>query len=877
MKKIALLCLLEIALIPILNAATTNAPPPDMVRLQVKSLTDQEIANYIGWTNQPMQNQICQGYYTEPNLYYQEEYTGPANEGPLHITADRSEFSQTGQSTLSGQVDITQPNREIKADLVYLNRDAKTEKISSIDTYGNVVLREPGNLIIGSKAHFNLTDKSGSLEDVIYRMAFEDGQTQMILPSNPVSETVSILSPNGWGTATKVKRLPSGVVKVYKGTYSACPPTTGGWQLQSNTLTLNRETGRGQATDAILFLHHVPILYLPYFDFPIDNRRKSGFLYPTFGNSTQTGYDIGIPYYFNLAPNYDLTITPDLMTIRGVQLNGVFRYLTPNSVGNIHGSILPNDRAFSDFQSESQAEILGTTLSPSSLQQSELNRLYNASDNRYFFSLKDKHSYNSNWSSYLYVNQVSDDYYFENFSSDPAQIATNQLLNEGDLYYNSEHWRFTGQMQGYQTLHPVNQNPVENQYRKIPELVLAGNYPYFHDDLNFKLNSQYDDFMINPNPGAFETPVKGQRFYLFPDVNISKYWTWGFFNPDLQLAGRQYTLTNQVPGEENDITSVLPILDIDGGLIFDRRGTLFSHPYTQTLEPRIFYLYVPYQNQNDIPLFDTSIVPFSFLQLFQVNRFTGNDRIGDANQVSLAATTRFINDETGVEKARFSVGQIYYFQKRRVNIDTTDLVTLDNEVPPDTYSSPIAAELAYQITHAWNLTGNLAWNPNFVQTNNANILLQYKTDNAHILNLGYNFLRGGDAFIPSNGSFISSDSSKNNLNQTDFSLVWPIASSQWNFIGRWNYNISHSYPQTYFAGLEYDACCWAARFVGGRQFNYLDNNNSPVYNNRFYLQVSLKTLGNVGANNASKLISNVPGYTDNFGAAQHISLPNLNQ
>jgi len=829
-----------------------------------------ELASYIGWVQTSMPNQICQGYYTEPNLYYKETYAGPKNKSPVTITADKSEFNQTGSSTLLGNVIVTQPERRVESNLVYLNRDPQTEKIATIDAYGNVVLREPGMLAIGDRGHFNLVDKSGQLQDVVYRVS----STGVIEPvdsyGNPTGETVQLHTLNGWGIANTVDRQSTGIIKVYQGTYTACPPTSGGWSLKANHLTLDKNTGRGSATNAFLYLDDFPIFYTPYFNFPIDKRRQTGFLYPTFGNSTNTGIDIGIPFYWNIAPNYDALITPDFQSERGLQLNGVFRYLTSSSTGNFHGSFLPSDNAFSSFQNQTASEILNTTEPPSSLQQAELNRLYNDSDDRYFVSLKDNRHYDPNWSSYLYVNQASDDYYFEDFSGDPAQTTENQIINEGDIYYNSQHWHFTGQMQAYQTLHPVNQSPVENQYKKLPELVLNANYPGINQYWNLGLNSQYDDFAINKNPGDDTIPVEGQRLYLDPKAYYAKYWSWGYVKPQLQVAGRQYDLTHQVPGDKNSITSVLPIFDFDAGLFFDRQDNLFSHSFTQTLEPRLFYLYVPYQNQNDIPLFDTTIEPFSYSQLFQTNRYTGFDRIGDANQVSLGVTTRFINNETGDQKASFSIGQIYYFEKRKVNLDpdTLDLVTLDNEVPSTTYSSPIAGEMDYEVAKHWHLLGDIAWDPNYTETNNANLIFQYKLDPKRVFNAGYTFLRGGDAFIPSDGTTIPSNSNKNNLNQINFSTAWPIV-KQWSFVGRYNYNISHNYPQTYYGGLQYDSCCWSARVIAGREFDYLDNNNDPVFDHRIYFQVALKTLGNVGVNDPGNLLtSDIPGYVDDFG---HVS------
>lgn len=829
-----------------------------------------EIAKLIGWVNDPQSDSLCKGYYVEPNLNPSGQVISSSNDikkTPVHINANYSTFGQHENAVLAGNVQITQPDRFLSADKVILVRDPVTQKIIKADATGHLLLREPGSVLFAEKGNLHLSDHSGELSELIYRMTNPtENKTQTISQTNDSASTHFLPGDSVWGTALRALRLPSGVLEVYDGTYSACPPEKAGWHIKAKRLTLNRDTGRGEAADAILYVDKLPILYVPYFNFPLDNRRKSGFLYPTVESSTQTGLSVATPYYFNLAPNYDLTFTPDLMGIRGVQLDGLFRYLTNNSRGKVHATFLPADREFSSFQNETDSEILGTTELPSDLQTAELKRLRGASDNRYLFSLEDTRKYDPNWSSYLYLNRVSDDYYFENFSGIPGQITQNQLLNEGDIYYNNAHWHFTGQMQGYQTLHPANQSPVNNQYQKLPELLLAGNYPFADNAAQFNLRTQYDDFVIHDNPGETISDPEGQRFFLFPDINKMYNTAWGYFKPDFQLALREYALQNQPTGEANQITSVLPIVDLDGGLFFDKKTTLFSHQYTQTFEPRIFYLYVPYQNQNDIPLFDTTVTPFSFAQLFQTNRYAGYDRIGDTNQVSLAATTRFIDALTGDEKASLSLGQILYFEKRRVNLpnDTLDFVAQDNQVPPDNLVSPIAAALNYEVIQHWNALANLAYDPVQGAMNNTNLLLQYKRDNAHIVNIGYNFLRGGDAFVPSNGEMIPESSSKNNLNQTDFSLVWPLAKA-WRFVGRWNYNISHNYPQTYFAGLQYDSCCWSARLIAGREFNYLDNNNAPIFDNRVYFQIALKTLGNVTANNPDSLLTAIPGYADDFG------------
>lgn len=891
--------------------------PSDIQTWLPKKLTPTQVANYLGWVQKQMPDQICPGYYVEPSLAFKSPYpTAGNNNGPIHVSADQSSFSQTGASILVGSVQVNQPNEQINGEKAYLNRDPNTQKINSIDVYGHVIVRQPGNMAMGEAGHFDLVDKSLYLNNVLYRTSFGPitpvGQSisagagaarsqsnslslntsanQSNPPNANASDTqsnpppldtpVTVQNLNGWGVADQMNRDSQGIIHVLKGTYTACPPETSFWKLVASKLTLNRDTGRGVARNGFLYLKGVPVFYSPYFSFPIDNRRQTGFLTPSFGHSSRSGVDISTPFYWNIAPNYDATITPDYLSLRGLQLNGLFRYLTPTSSGNFHGSFLPNDNAFSQYQQQQKDIYNPTSANPNPPPAPPgYNALEDDSDDRYFVSFKDNRRYSDQWSSYLYLNHVSDDYYFEDFNNDAAQTTSNQILNQADLYYNNTHWNFTGQMQGYQTLHPINQGTVSNQYMELPELKLNGNYPEFLGDLSFNIANQYDDFQINQNPWqtANQKQVFGQRAYTDPELSLPKYWLWGFIKPDVQLTATQYDLRDQSnpafsdmpPYKNQTIDRTIPIFDIDSGLYFERNYNLDGGEYKQTLEPRLFYLYVPYENQDDIPLFDTSIDPFNYAQLFQTNRYDGIDRIGDTNQISAALTSRFLNEQTGDEILRASIGQIYYFEDRRVNLteQQAGLVAFDNQVSPDASSSPIAGELEYHITKSWLALGDVAWAPSDNTVNNSDLALQYHRDDDHLLNFGYHFLRGGDALEQvQGGQTVTVPGSAQNLNQTDFSAVWPLT-EKWKFIGRWNYNISHNYPQTYYGGLEYEACCWAFRTMVGRSFDYLQPNNRPVFDQQIYFQIALKTLGNVGTNDPTHMLTrDIPGYVDRFGA-----------
>lgn len=849
---------------PCIAKEQSEADEENYTTIVLNEITRHEIANKLGWVSDHSAQNLCYGYYQEPVLYYDENPSVPINKSPIHINFDSSVLSGEDRSIFKGNVILTQPNRYISADLMHLDRNPETGKYSSVDVYGNVYLREPGKLVIGDKGHVNLEENSGSLNHVIYRLTRRnykgpEGDEALSL------DHINIEQLTGWGIAARAIREPDGVLRIIRGTYTTCPPTKHTWMIKANNLRLNKITGRGSASGASLYFHDRPIVYTPYMNFPIDNRRQTGFLFPSAGNTSNSGNHLSLPFYWNIAPNYDATITPDIMSERGTQFNGEFRYLTHHSEGNIHGSILPNDREFSEEKNKWLEEYAIGTPSRS--------RLANSNDTRHFISWLDHRVYSPHWSSYLYLNRASDDYYFIDFADDPAQITDNQIINQADLRYVSTHWNFIGRLQGYQTLHPITQGPVDNQYRKLPELLLDGYYHHAPYHTAWRFKNSFDYFDKLKNPGTDYQPVTGDRLNINPAVALPMHSIYGFFNPQIQVSGTNYDLHHQMMDRSESITRVLPIANLDAGLFFERDLFVGPFSYRQTLEPRLFYLYVPYENQDDIPLFDTGVQPFKFAQLFRTNRFSGIDRIGDANQLSIALTSRLLNQDNGEEKLRASIGQIVYFDNRKVNIEPSsgDLVSIANSVPPDTTASPIVGELDYHINRHWNLHSEGAWDPNFNQVNNASIMFQYRQDNRHLFNLGYNFLRGGDEIPSRQPKTIKQriDDSSNDLNQIAVSTVWPIT-RRWSWLGSYMYNISHHYAQTGFAGIQYESCCWAIRLIGGREWDQLklqnNGNTSRKYNKVVFLEFALKGLGSAHANNPHKLLAtNIAGYDDQFG------------
>lgn len=834
---IMLLSLVCFGGVPVANAAIvtssgTIAPPQRPTTIEAP-WPQADIPPLLGWT--PMRATMCGGTYVEPAIVRDYPNPPPIGEGQVTITATKPVlFSQTGTSILEGNVTITQIGRQITADKAYIYRDPNTGKVSGIDLIGNVHYREKGKLIVSRTAHIDTVNRVVTLKNAVYRFSKTSREDML----------------NAWGTIGQGVRQDNGILDLSNATYSTCPPTTRTWAITAGKLHLDKNTGRGVARNSTLRIQNMPILYAPYLSFPIDNRRKTGFLFPTFGYANDDGFSIATPFYFNLAPNYDATLTPRYIQNRGLLTGLNFNYLTPYDFGKLNASIIPDDRKFSSFQNSAP-----TVYADMANADSYLSRITSASDTRNAFSFQDNSVYNQHWSSKVNLNYVSDDYYFQDFASAPQQIIADQLVNQADLNYQGENWRFLGRLQGYQTLHPINEALTQNQYSHLPQFDLNADYPNQPYGLEFLWNSQIVRFDQQNDFITRDPLVSGDRLRLVPGLRLPIANASGYFVPTLQLDETAYELQNQTLGNPDSINRTLPMFNIDSGLFFDRHIHFGNHAYTQTLEPRLFYLWVPVNNQNDIPLFDTNLPPFSYGQLFQTNRFVGYDRIGDADQLTGALTTRFLDSFTGEEKLRASVGEIFYLHAPQV-CDTPDCI---NDPITGKHVSPIVSELSYNLNRQWNLTANWAWDPNYSDTDNSGITFNYHPNPHKIFYLGYNYIRNGD---PINNSM---NTTEDNLNRINLGMAYPV-NSRWSLFGNWNYNISHSHPQAYFYGAEYNTCCWAIRFLASRSLLAEDQLGAPSYQTTYYVQIQLKGLGNIGNSDPSTILNGgVPGYHDTFG------------
>jgi len=787
-KKITLTCtILGIYLVPLPALSSASQTP---------SLAYETLAKQLGWVVNP--SSFCGGFYEDQPLPSPIE-----NNNLVKITSGGGLLSQRATSTLEGNVTITRSGQQLTANRAYLYRDPATGKLSAIDMIGNVHLREANSLILGKKGHYDFNSESRSLLDILYRTSIDSSKISGVKPINGTTTNLT-----AWGSASEFSQTHSNVYELVEASYSTCPPLSPAWQVKASHIVLDKNSGRGYATHARLLVKNIPVLYFPYINFPIDKQRKSGFLWPQVGGSNKWGPYFLAPFYWNMAPNYDMTITPGILSKRGVQLSDTFRYLSQTSEGSLYFSVLPDDKAFRDFQQSAAINTLytnpvSTSSQSASVTEAELNRLLSSSDTRKSFIWRDDSQFNPHWSSHVDFNYAGDDYYLRDFGRTVNEISTNQLLQEGDLYYKSQNWNFIGRMQTYQTLHPINESPVLNQYRRFPQLILNADYPDQPLGLSYFLNSEATHFTILNTPGSPANLPIGNRLHFQPGISLPLYWSSFYINPRIQLALTNYSLSQTA--DTNTPTSknrALPIADIASGFSLERRVRLFHHYFQQTLEPQIYYTYIPYRSQASIPVFDTTVNTLTYDQLFNYNRFTGIDRIGDANQLGWGITTRLIDQDSGLEKVRLGIGNIIYFAHRRVTL-CNDTSCNDNPTNPsnDFSLSPLSGVLNYHINPSWSFNVNSIWDPISKQLANTTLAFQYQPDNLHLFNFGYSYARDGDVL-----SGISTTDSLDNLKVTDVSAVWPLFRDV-SAVGRWSQNWNDTHLQNLLYGLQYDTCC----------------------------------------------------------------------
>ncbi|NCA69901.1 MAG: LPS-assembly protein LptD [Sphingobacteriia bacterium] len=690
---------------------------------------------------------------------------------PVQIIADRVDYDRAAEIIdLRGQVEVIQEDRRITADEATYARPS-----GDLAAQGDVFLDAPDLRIQGERADYNLVKQEGQLERARYRLSG---------------------SANLLGTAEQARILPDGVSQYRNITYTTCPPGRTDWSLKAKELELDQAEGMGIARHARIRVGKIPLLYTPYLAFPIDDRRRSGFLIPTFGSSETTGLDITIPYYWNIAPNLDATIAPRLMSNRGLMLGTQVRHLSTVQELELNAEILPEDREARDEGVRGALRLLQTGW------------------------------WGARWRTSVDFSSASDDAFLQDFGNRLDITSTRNLEQRADLAYSGDGWRMLTRLRQFQTIDdtlPAASRP----YAQMPHVELSLNPRRWQDLLEYRLEGQYDYF-------DHGTMVHGNRLVAVPSLRLPMRRSFGQLIPSVRLYSSLYDLTAVSATQSARQTYLIPSVDLDGTLIFERESDWLGTQVLQTLEPRLYYVLTSFEDQTEAPLFDTTPLDFSYASLFRPNRFTGYDRIGDENRLTIGLTSRTIANKSGLELLRASIGQIHYFQDRRVQ--------LFGQAVEEEMQSAVAGELAARLGQDWSARLSAQWNPNDAEESweKRVIQLRYTPDPATVLNLSYRF------------NFAEQPALR--YEDTDLSFALPLG-SRVKLVGRWLYSVANAQTTEAFAGIELGRCCWKLRVLGQHLQLREDQSNTSIM-----LQIELAGLGSFGSQIENLLERGIYGY-----------------
>ena len=784
----------------------------------------------------------CCGAYIEPSRDYPDADLEP-EEASVRVASSSTEVVQENIAHLKGNVHLTQGYRQVHSDNATINQSERT-----VDLEGNVQLREPGLLLTGDTAHVNMDTKDIQINNSDY-LFHESGVR---------------------GTADRITRPSADIFYIDNATYTTCEPGSNAWQLVSSEVDINPGTGIAHAKHVRLEVKDIPIMYLPWIRFPIDDRRASGLLFPSFDISEDNGVDFSQPIYLNLAPNYDATITPRYVQERGAMAELELRHMSKLTSTVLGGAFLFDDDG-GDDSDEDPNPITG--------------KRDNEGEDRWLANIDHTGGIGQRWSTRIDYTRVSDDDYFRDLGNTTLEVSSQTHLSQlGDLSYNTDNWLFRVMGREYQTI----VEDIDDQYKLLPRVEANGDYRL--GDFEFEINNQFSSFdhsndgdltpdsdptkddtftFITDEKGTY---ITGDRLRLNYSATWDKQWAWGYFRPTAKIKHITYDLDNPLLGQNDDSPSVtVPVGIIDTGLYFERDTTLLSG-YTQTFEPRLYMVYSKYEDQSDLPDFDTSLLTFSYSQLFRDDRFVGGDRIGDSEQISVGFTTRLIDQSTGVERLRASLGQIFYLDDRYVSLNTAltksvlnslgnpnELTNLEQREIADGLlrdESAYAAEFSLRLWDNVRLQADALYDEDNSELDRASASLRYHGDNNQIFNLGYRFINK----IPRE---VNSQLYEADIEQADFSTIFPI-SKNWNLIGRHNYDVTNSRNLETFLGVQYESCCWRLSLLGRQWIDRDDNIVLPeddlTEDKGIFLQIQFKGLAGYGTKVNSILKDGIYGY-----------------
>ncbi len=685
---------------------------------------------------------------------------------PLDINSDYAEIFDNEIYSYVGNVEMT------RADQHSVSKKASYDNVSeTLDLQGSVYYSDEELALHSESASLNLASDQAKLRDALF-----------ISPATPLR-----------GRAKTIYRESSTLSRYKEVAYTSCRPGNQDWVVHASELKMNKITGQGAAKNAWLEFKGNPVFYSPYMSFPIDDRRLSGFLAPSFGNTQRGGFSLSAPYYWNIAPNYDATLRPRYLSNRGAILGGNFRYLTEMTNGEANLEYVPHD------------SLLNQT--------------------RYLAAIKNTTRFTPHISSNMDLNYVSDKEYFSDLGNAlSTSTYSSYLLSQANLTYARSGVYLNGLVSKYQSTDKAILSSGL-PYTTLPKINLNLNHAFNFMPLTTVLDAEYVHYQ-------HPTILNIQRTSVKPSVSFPLQTASTFLTPKLSVQAAQYSLSNPKGGSvilpatgqivSSSMSKAVPLFSTDTGLYLEKDLSFANRSYQHTLEPRLFYLYVPKVAQDNFPVIDSGPFDPSFDSLFLENRFSGVDRVGDANQLTAAITTRLTDAKSGREKLKLRVGQIVYFQDRKVIIPGYQ-ETLPGYFPNTDGFSNLVAELSSELTDHVSVSSGTQWNPylNDIVRHTAGLHYFNQPDvnkPSEILNVGYRYRK--NTLYPDASGLRPYD-----VIQSDISVHWPVYNN-WSAVGRWTYSLLNNSTQESFLGVEKENCCWAFRFIGRRWINSLTINSN---------------------------------------------------
>ena len=776
-----------------------------------------EQLDFHAWGDERPADARCRGRYVMPGYRLP-----PPEPGKVASESSSAHYGEDGETLLRGEVVLRRDTAQLETPEVRVPPSRERAYAE-----GPMALRDQGLLVRGSAAELSLVNDAASIDEAHY--VVHDQRLR--------------------GDAERLARLEDGRYRLSSASFTTCDPGDNLWRLVGGDVVLDRESGFGTARHARLEVKDVPVFYWPWVRFPIDDRRHTGFLWPTVGFSSDS-LDYAQPFYWNIAPDQDATITPRWISDSGLLLGGQYRYLFPSAAGQVEGAWLGSDDAgSSDNPNDPPRRFEGEE------------RWY--LDYRHAGTLDPRIHYR------LRYGAASDGRYFDDFGSDFAEQNTSAMPRLAQIDYRGDTWRLDARAQGFQKL----DDPLLEQdkpFYRLPSLSASArwrqesgfyqqwrsNYSYFWRDI--------DETALPNNEHFDREAATGSRLHLSPALGWRFDASWGHLEPRLEWLGTAYELDygdRDVGDRDTSLTRSVPVTSVDAGLVFERELDLGGRGYRQTLEPRANYAYVPERDQSDFPDFDTSERAFSWGQLWSPHRFSGSDRVGDLNRLSLGVASRLLEDGSGRQRLSLGLGQALYFEDR-----TIDMAGNPDELPTngaDRYRatrdrSPLVANADWQITERWRTRWQWLYDDERERTERTGVDLQYRSPQGHALNLGYHWeLEGFDPSLDrTDDDFRAYD-----REEYDVSFAWQ-AGRRLDLIGRLLYDNTNDRSLEQLAGVQWNDCCYGVQLVWRE---WIDDNDTGAVTDDFtdrgvFLRFVFKGLGGVGREADSYFEEAIPGY-----------------